>query len=318
MVDAPLLGAPREVAPLEEVPPRLAHHTVTGVLSAEERAGLFATAARREPGGLFKTLSIVSMVLLFEAIALPTSAGAPWTLLGDPGGVTFVSLAFLLLVVVAHILPVRPTLRAAAGLGVGVLMAGFSLVVAGAAAGADLFGGQPVATAALGGPLGGRAALLVAVTALPFGLMWRFLEPERLGPRIAHGIGLALVLFVAFGSGALGFGGGAAVTGAFDTLGSAPILGDRLVAALGLMPLLVALLSLVGYLPGGRGRRLAVFAVVYWVALAIPLLVAALFVAKSEDWMAVLEPLKVASFVAVPLLYLPAAAATFVATLRRR
>ena len=302
----------------EDVPPRLAHHTVTGVLSADERAGLMPSAERRDPFGVFKTLSIVSMVLLFEAIALPTSRGAPWSLLGDPGGVTFVALAFLLLVIVAHILPVKPLVRAGAALGVGVLMTGFSLVVAGAAARADLFDGQPAVAAVMGGPVGGRVAMSLALMVLPFGLLWRYLEPRRLGPRITHGVGLGLVLLLAFGASALGLGGGAAVTSAFDTLGTAPVFGDRMVAAFGLMPLLVALVSLMGFLPGGRGRRLPVFAVIFWVALLIPLIVAALFVAKSEAWMAVLEPIKVASFVAVPLLYLPAATAAFVVTLRGR
>jgi hypothetical protein len=290
------------------------------MLTADERVGIAArdSARTRRPLTFFRGVSVIAMLLLFEAIALPTSAGPPWSLLGDPGGVTFVALAFLLLVVVAHILPVRPVLRAWAAVAVGVLMAAFSLVVAGAAAGVDLFDGQPAMAAALGGPAGGRIALVLGLGALPFALFWRYLEGDRLGPRIAHGVALAVVLALAFGAGALGLGAGSAVGSALDTLGAGPVFGDRLVAGFAVLPLLVALVSLAGFLPGGRGRRFVVFGLAFWAALFVPLVIAALFVAKSEAWMSVLEPLKVASFVAVPLLYLPAAAATLVATLRGR
>ncbi|MCB9731493.1 MAG: hypothetical protein H6745_02530 [Deltaproteobacteria bacterium] len=258
------------------------------------------------------------MLLLFEAVALPSVDGPPWELLKNPGDVTFVALAILLLCVVAHVLPVTLRTRALVGSAVGLLMVVFGLVVGAQAVRNDAFDGQPAFLALFGGPGAALGVVYVAAMALPFALFWRALAPESVGPRIAVGLAFAMVALAFLGTAVLGLGDGPAMTQALATARTSPFLGDRVVAASSLTPAVVAILGLAAVARRVTPRYAVTMGALFWLLLATPLIVAALFVAKSEAWILVLQPVKVATFLAVPLIYLPAALATAVTTLSRR
>ncbi len=262
-------------------------------------------------------VSILSMVLLLAALALPTATRAPWELLANPAGVTFVALAFLLLTAVAHIIPIGARAKAAVAVAVGVAMLVFASIVGAAAVSGDTFGGQPGVGGVLAGPVGGRIVVGFAVVLLPFGLLWQAQSARPLGPKVAVGAGLGFALLVILAAGSLGLGATTAIASAAETGGASPFLGDRLVAWASLLPMVVAVGAVSTLLPRAPKALSGVLAVAFWVALSLPMVLAALFVAKSEAWALVLEPLKVASFVAVPLIYLPAALAALVTSFDR-
>ena len=297
--------------PDDDPPARAVQRTVTHVHRLDVSPVAAPPGSGLGPRVPFKPLSVATLVLLFGAVALPTPSGPPWALLGDPGGVTFVALATLLLVLVAHILPVGPRARGAVATAVGALALGLSLVVADSAIGADLFDGQPAVGLAFAGPIGARAVLLSAALLLPFALHWRQSAPGSAPARAVHVLGVSLVLFAAFGLGALTPSGAPPLPLALDVARTSPLLGDRLVAAVSLLPILLALLSLFTLIPRIGTRRLAALAVGYWVTVAAPLIVGSLFVARSDAWMDVLAPLKVTTFILAALLYLPVAAAAW-------
>jgi len=265
--------------------------------------------------GLLSSVSAIVMLLLFQAVGLPTTEGPPWTLLASPGDVTFVALAFLILAGVVHLVPARPRLRAGLAVGAGALMMIFALILGANAILADAFDGQPAMEVALGGPAGSRILLLGIAMALPFALFWRWVEPRRLAPRIGVGVAVGLVVLAYLGLHLVGPGAQPPLLAALEAGREAPFLGDRLVAWLGLMPLVVGALAPLALL---SGARLAVpLASLFWLSVAVPIAVAALFVAKSEAWQLVLEPLKIGSFVAAPILYLAAALAALAARTER-
>lgn len=265
-------------------------------------------------GGLLRGVSWLAMLLLFEAVALPSVDGPPWELLKNPGDVTFVALAFLLLCVVAHVLPVTLRARAFVATGVGLLMVVFGLVVGAQAVRADAFDGQPAVVALFSAHGGALGVVYLAAVALPFGLFWRALAPDALGPRIAVGVGFSWVVLAFVGTAVLGLTDGPAITDALTTARTSPFLGDRIVAASSLTPAIVAILGLAAVARRVTPSFATTMGVLFWLLLAIPLVVAALFVAKSEAWILVLQPVKVATFLVVPLIYLPAALATAVST----
>ncbi|MFO0751519.1 MAG: hypothetical protein U1F43_38510 [Myxococcota bacterium] len=252
---------------------------------------------------LFGTLSLVTLVLLFEAVALPTTAGPPWELVLRPTESSFIALAGFLLVLVVHLLPFGPRPRAAFATAVGAVL----LAVACLALQADValhFDAQPALVALFSDSPALGLALVLALVSVPAGLFLRGLAPRHLASTALIGFGTAIGLAVVCGVGGI-FGEPPVVT-LVQSLADAPVLGDR-VAAGATLPAIGGLLGALAFTwPGLGARPAAALGVVLWALAVLPLLVLALFAAKSDAWIGVLGPIKLVTLLGAAALYLAA------------
>jgi len=264
------------------------------------------TAASMQPATtrILPKVSVITLVLLFQAVALPTAAGAPWELLARPAEVTLQALAAFVLVGVVHLLPCRERTRGIVGLLLGLLLLPFAFVAWRAVVTAGVFDGQPALVALLTGPLPTPALpSLLALVLVPAGLFALGRQASRLVAWILTGLGigaavvaLAMMPLAAF----------------FASLSGASFLGDR-VAAWATLPLFAVLVLAIATLAVPRlGRHANIVGFVLWGAALVPMLVLALFAAKSDQWMHVLEPIKLVTFLAAVSIFTSAAVATAV------
>lgn len=259
------------------------------------------TAFAPAPSRLFTDASLVALTLLIVAALLPTASGAPWELLARPAEVTMQALAAFILCGVVHLLPSARRTRAIVGAVLGLVLAAFVILAARVAVSATAFDGQPAMVALFAGPAAWPAILaLAALILVPASLLGRALGTPRWHR-------------VAFGVAGLGAAAGTAALVSLDgfafSLGEAPFLGDR-VAAFATLPLLALLVAcpLALALPS-LGRLCGTLGFATWAAALLPLVVLALFSARSDQWTLVLEPLKLVAFVGAVTLYTAAALA---------
>lgn len=262
------------------------------------------TALRPAASQILPKVSAITLVLLFQAVALPTAAGAPWELLARPAEVTLQALAALVLVAVVHLLPCRERTRGVLGALLGALLLPFAFVAWRAAITAGVFDAQPALSGLFSGSLPTPALpALLALVLLPAGLFARGHHASRVATWVltAAGFAAAVVALATMSLGAL-----------VASLSEAAFLGDR-VAAWATLPLLVALaLGLAAFAWAPLGRRASAFGFLLWGTALLPLVVLALFAAKSDQWLQVLEPIKLVTFLGAITLYTAAALATAV------
>jgi len=278
----------------------VAHHKTATVTFAREPSQVLAPERRIR---LFAGLSLATLALLFEALALPTTDGAPWELVLRPTEVGFMALASFLLVLVVHLLPVAPRTRGVLATLVGLVLVVVSLTAFNGTVRRS-FDAQPALVGLFETqPLVG-IALTVALVALLTACFLRRLAPRHLASTALFGFGAAIGIAVVVGmSGAFG---DPPVVALASSIGAAPFVGDR-VAAVACMPALLALLGTLALTwPGLAARAAAVLGVVLWLLVLAPIVVLALFVAHASDWIAVLGPLKLATLAGASVLYLAA------------
>jgi hypothetical protein len=283
---------PAEPPALDPIPSSVGAPITTSVVRP------LATTSR-----FFPQTSVLALILLFQAFALPTAAGPPWELFTRPAEVTLQAFAALILVGVVHLLRCRETTRSRLGVALGLLLMPFVIVAARATVVGGAFDAQP----ALEG-LFGQASVWPGILAVPaLALLPAGLFARRRAP-LAWAAGV-------FGAGLFALGLCAALMptgGLFAALREATFLGDR-IAAWATVPLLVLLVaSPAGVLVPSLARGTKALGFAIWAAALLPLVVLALFSAKSDQWTHVLEPLKLVSFLAAVTIYLAAALATAV------
>jgi len=289
-------------------PARLATHREPRELAirtrVEDSASVTMTAMRPSASQILPKVSVITLVLLFQAVALPTAAGAPWELLARPAEVTLQALAAFILVGVVHLLPCRERTRGVLGVLLGALLLPFAFVAWRVAIAAGAFDAQPALTLLFAGPLPTPALpALLGLVLVPAGLFARGYHAPRLAVWGLVGAGLAAATVACAMM---------SLPALFGSLSEATFLGDR-VAAWATLPLFVALL--LGALAAAwspLGRRATAFGFLVWGAALVPLVVLALFAAKSDQWLQVLEPVKLVTFLGAITLYTSAAVATAV------
>lgn len=259
------------------------------------------TAFAPAPSRLFADASLVALTLLTVATLLPTASGAPWELLARPAEVTMQALAAFILIGVVHLLPATQRTRAIVGAGLGLVLAAFAIVAARVAISATAFDGQPAMVALFAGSAAWPAILAVAALILvPAALLGR-----ALGTPTWHRVALGVAgLAAAAGTVAL-----VPIDGFGSSLGEAPFLGDR-VAAFATLPLLTLLVACpLALALHSLARVSGTLGFATWAAALLPLVVLALFSARSDQWTLVLEPLKLVAFIGAVALYTAAALA---------
>lgn len=258
------------------------------------------TVLRPRVTSILPTVSVTALILLFSAIVLPTAGGPPWELLARPAEVTLQALAGFILIGVVHLLPTRERTRAILGVVVGIVLLGFAFVAWRVATTRGAFDAQPALDALFASPLPNPALpALLALVLVPAGLFARG-RSAQLPAWVLGGLGLvaALVTFVWMSPAAL-----------FTSLGGASFLGDR-IGAFATLPLLIVLVVACAAMAPGLRRFATGFGFGLWALALLPLAVFALFAAKSDQWMQVLEPLKLVIFLGAVSLYAAAAVAS--------
>lgn len=259
------------------------------------------TAVAAAPSRLFANATRVALILLFLAAALPTAEGPPWALLVRPAEVTLQALAALILIGAVHLLPLPERARARIGVALGFLLVTFVALTFRVALAGAAFDGQPALIALFAGPTSWpTVTALAALVLVPGALLGR-----SLGAPPWHRLGLGLGgLGAALGALAL-----VPIGGLFASIEGAAFLGDR-VGAFAALPLLALLLvSPFALTLGALARSAAALGFSLWGSALLPLFVLALFSARSDQWMQVLEPLKLVGFLGAATLYLAAALA---------
>ena len=303
-------SAPPQPKPIAGVPPKALAEPFAAVLDPRQREirrgpdvrppDPTITVMRPSAPSILPTASVTALVLLCSAIVLPTAGGPPWELLARPAEVTLQALAAFILIGVVHLLPVRERTRATWGVIASTVLLGFAFVAWRVATTRGAFDAQPALDALFASPLPNPGwPELLALVGLPAALFARA-QGSRWPAWILGGLGVvaAFVTFVWMSPGAL-----------FASLDEAAFLGDR-IGAFATLPLLAAMvIAPVALVP--RLRRFATGAGFgFWALALAPLAIFALFAAKSDQWLHVLEPLKLVLFLAAITLYAAAAVAT--------
>lgn len=259
------------------------------------------TAVAPAPSRLFANATRVALILLFLATALPTAAGPPWALLVRPAEVTLQALAALILIGAVHLLPLSERARARIGVALGLLLVTFVALTFRVALAGAAFDGQPALIALLAGPTSWpTVTALAALVLVPSALLGR-----SLGAPPWHRLGLGLAGLAA----AIATLWLVPIAGLFASVEGATFLGDR-VGAFAALPLLALLLvSPFALTLGALARSAAAVGFSLWGSALFPMLVLALFSARSDQWLQVLEPLKLVGFAGAATLYLAAALA---------
>lgn len=245
----------------------------------------------------------VTWTLLGAATLLPTAAGAPWQLITRPVEVTLQAFAALVLLVAVELGPRTERTRARLGVIAGVLLLPFGLLSASATASA--FDGPPAFEHLFAGAAPTLAWL--AVPGLALAVAGLFLRAPRWLAGTLVGAGLAALVAAAL---ALDLGALLPPDSRF--------LGDR-IAAWATVPLLSAgAVALVVTAAPRLARFSTPCAWALWATALLPLLVLALFAARSDQWMMVLAPLKLVLFLGALTLHLSSAIAAALGALGGR
>ena len=258
--------------------------------------------------GLVPRVMLIVLALLTAAIVTPTLGPdglvSPWQALLTPGSTPFTVGAFGVLLAAMVFGPLEPMIRAAlsAFLGVGLLIFASLLV------GEQLQGGgfdmHPGIQAIFGATLSARIVIGLCACILPTALAWWSLKPESSGARILLGAGVLLVLYGYLALPGVGIGERSALAVLVDAVVGSPFMGDRIGAALALIPGFVTL----GAVPLFwlyRERSATGIAGLFWASLILPLVALSLFVSTASSWASVLGPLQAVITLGAGLLLVP-------------
>ncbi len=278
-----------------------------------------------KPHTFLRGMAILSMLVLFEAWAIPTVGTdlhlqAPWVLVQGVGSLTFLAAVFFggLLLFAAIPMPyiARATLMTVAG----ATLLVFGILQMQAEVAAFAFRGHPGLAFAFAGEPGVLALLLVSLL-FPTALFWRARYTASFWSRIAVLLGVLTVAACYFLLGAIaGSEGSAPLVELFRAAGDSNLyLGNRISVFVLLLPLPLIILSALVFLKHPRSGGAGLWAWLYVTVLgAIPLLQAG-FVStwRGGQWKSVLAPLKVSLFLYAGLLLAPVALGHLIGELER-
>ena len=163
---------------------------------------------------------------------------------------------------------------------------------------------HPGIHAIFGATLSARIVIGLCACVLPTALAWWSLKPESAGARILLGAGVLLVLYGYLALPGVGIGERSALTVLVEAVVGSPFMGDRIGAALALIPAFVA----VGAVPLFwlyKERSATGIAGLFWASLILPLVALALFVSTASSWASVLGPLQAVITLGAGLLLVP-------------
>lgn len=225
----------------------------------------------------------VVWTLLGGAILLPTDAGAPWELIARPLEVTLQAFATLILLIAIELGPRTERIRSRLALIAGTLLLPFALLSASATAAA--FDGPPAFERLFAGAAPTLGWLAVPGLVLVVGGLFALPGARRwiAASLVIAGLASLVVTALTLELGAL-------------VPPDSPFVGDRVAAWVMLAPLALAVgAGAIVAWPRAKGLA-SPWAWALWASAHLPLLVLALFAAKSDHWVAVLAPLKLVLF----------------------
>lgn len=268
-----------------------------------------------------RAMVVLGLLVLLGAFSIPTAMdgtfSGPLATVSDPQSLSFlVALLFVIEVLVAAI-PMPLVVRAGLLTVASATHLGFGAMLLHAAALRDAFHAQPAVDLLFASGAFTTTLALLTLVLLPAGLYARGRYPASLGARVTVGIGAALGLFALLAGHlvATRLGGVPLMTLIDQVTGDGSLQGDRF-AAIAVLAGLVALpLSFVAFL-GPRRTGLASFWAFLWCfLLGAALIVEAAHVVHLEQWLEVLEPVRLTVFFAAGLLVAPVAFGTLVGAL---
>lgn len=298
-------------------------------MPAAERARRYAADwrnsphAKKKPHTFLRGMAILSMLVLFEAFAIPgiDSAGgliAPWKQL-DGSTTTLLSGIFFGSFLLAAAIPMPYVVRSGLFVGLGATLLVFGVLKMQAAIDAFAFRGHPGLAFVFAKP--GVLTLMVLSLLFPAALFWRSRYTASFGSRIATLLGILLVVLVYLLAGAVGGGAGSPpIAALFGAAGQSGLyLADRLSVFLLLVPVALVPLSALVFLKHPRSGLAGLWAWLYVTALAAVPLMQAGFVStyRQGQWKFTLAPLEVALFLYAGLLVAPVALGHFIGEIER-
>lgn len=333
---APVAGLPDDAGPLPHRPDapleprvpapamltarvrsqRLHHVRSASAPKRQQQPELYVNPARLSSqahdvtaGPWYRRMLLLVLLVLLDAALLPGARdGAlvpPWLALASPGSPTFIAATFLIIVAAVAFIPMPARVRAAVGTALGLALAAFGLALLAGSVGANAFDGQPALAAVVGAGGAARWVLVLAATTVPAALFWRRHHPGGLGARILLGAGLVFVVFVYFAGHHIGLGDSMPLTAIARAGRTSPFLGDRVAAWLALAPFVLVPVVLVTLTEAGR-RGAAILGALFWLSVALPMVVLAAFVAPASAFADTFAPLQVVAVLAAGLLLLSA------------
>ncbi len=266
-----------------------------------------------KPATFLRGMAILSLLLLFEAWAVPALGDGmrlvpPWTLMGDSGSLTFAAGVAFGAILVITALPMPYLLRCLLLAGGGIAMLVLALIHARAVVAGFGFRGHPGIALGLAGPAG-LTALIAATLVFPTALYWRSRYTASLAARIAVLVGMLVVISAYMLGGAAGAGGGPPLLTLISKVTGATLLADKLAAAVLLIPAIVVPLASLVLLRHPHTGFSSLWAWLHVTALGGAVLIQAGFVSgwRAGEWKAVLAPLESALFLYAALLLAPVA-----------
>lgn len=319
-VAAPDLDARSVLGP---VGPAVARPSARRAEAAPDDSGELdvATITCQGATSFLRAMVVLGLLVLLGAFAVPTvtdgSIAAPWASVGDPQSLSFLcALLFVIELLVAAIpmpLAVRAGLLTAAG---GTHLAFGALLMRDAAL-RFAFRAQPAVDTLFASGVAPTVLGLLAFVVLPAGLYARGRFTASLAARVTVGVGAALGLLLLLGWQALapGLDGLPLLALVEQATGSASLQGDRIAALVALVGALALPLSALAFLGPRRTGLVSLWAFVWSFALGAALVVEAVHVAHLDQWREVLEPVRLAVFLAAGLLVTPVALGTLIGAL---
>lgn len=288
-------------------PPRVTFHTNP---NGPDSLGLSAPglAPRHALPELVPRVMLIVLALLTASIVMPTLGPdglvSPWSSLMVPGSTPFTVGAFGVLLAAMVFGPLDPLVRAALStfLGLGLLV--FASLLVGGEVQEGGFEMHPALDAIFGASVAARIVVGLCVSVLPTALAWWSLEPESVGAKVLLVAGVLLVAYAYMLLPAVGIGDHSALTVLVDAVLGSPFMGDRIGAALALLPGLVAALS-IPLLWLYQARSATGLAGLFWASLILPLIALSLFVSTASSWATVLGPLQAVITLGAGLLLVP-------------
>jgi hypothetical protein len=248
------------------------------------------------------------LALLAAAILMPTlgvdGLVSPWSSLTIPGSTPFTVGAFGVLLAAMVFGPLDPLVRASLStfLGLGLLVFAYLLV-----GGEVLEGGfemHPGLAVIFGASVSARIVVGLCVCVLPTALAWWSLKPQSVGAKVLLVAGVILVAYGYLALPAVGIGERSALVVLLDAVFGSPFMGDRIGAALALLPGLVAAAS-IPLVWLYQARSATGLAGLFWASLILPLVALSLFVSTASSWASILGPLQAVITLGAGLLLVP-------------